>query len=40
MTDTMTEVKIGGATVTRIEESYAPPFRRHEVFPRLAAERA
>ena len=30
---TMTEVKIGGATVTRIEESYAPIFDATKFFP-------
>jgi glyoxylase-like metal-dependent hydrolase (beta-lactamase superfamily II) len=33
MTETMTEVKIGGATVTRIEESYAPIFDATKFFP-------
>ena len=39
MTETMTEVKIGGATVTRIEETYEPNFDASEIFPRLAARR-
>ena len=33
MTETMTAVKIGGATVTRIEESYAPIFEATKFFP-------
>jgi hypothetical protein len=33
MTETMTEVKIGGATVTRIEEIYAPNFEATKFFP-------
>ena len=33
MTETMTEVKIGAATVTRIEESYAPIFDATKFFP-------
>ena len=33
MTEIMTAVKIGGATVTRIEESYAPIFDATKFFP-------
>lgn len=33
MTETKTEVKIGGATVTRIEEIYAPNFEAAKFFP-------